>query len=70
MNKALKITINFLFVVLALLMAGLRLLSGQHYFTDIIGGLLASFTVLTALHSLNKYIESEKKEDNSQELLN
>ena len=66
MNKALKITINSLFIVLALLMAGLRLLSGQHYFTDIIGGLLISFTVLTAISSLRKYIEENQKEENNE----
>lgn len=68
MNKVLKIAINSLFIVLAILMAVLRLFSGQHYFTDIIGGLLISFTVLTAIDSLRRYIENEKKEDN-QELL-
>ena len=67
-NKGLKVLINCLFIILTLFMAGLRLLSGQHYFTDIIGGLLISFTVLSALHSLNKYIESEKIEENNQEL--
>ena len=66
MNKVLKITINSLFIVLALLMAGLRLLSGQHYFTDIIGGLLISFTVLAAISSLRKYIEENQKEENNE----
>ena len=66
MNKTLKIVINSLFVVLTFLMAGLRLFSGQHYFTDIIGGLLISFTVLTAISSLRKYIEENQKEENNE----
>ena len=66
MNKALKIVINCLFVILAFLMGGLRLFSGQHYFTDVIGGLLISFTILAALNSLKRYIESKKEEETNE----
>ena len=66
MNKALKVIINCLFVVLAFLMGGLRLLSGQHYFTDVIGGLLISFTILTALNSLKRYFENKKEEETNE----
>lgn len=66
MNKALKVIINCLFVVLAFLMGGLRLLSGQHYFTDVIGGLLISFTILTAINSLNRYFKNKKKEETNE----
>ena len=66
MNTALKVIINCLFVILAFLMGGLRLLSGQHYFTDVIGGLLISFTILTALNSLNRYFKSKKEEETNE----
>ena len=66
MNKTLKVIINCLFVVLAFLMGGLRLLSGQHYFTDVIGGLLISFTILTAINSLNRYFENKKEEETNE----
>ena len=66
MNKVLKVIINCLFVILAFLMAGLRLFSGQHYFTDVIGGLLISFTILLALNSLKRYIESQKEEETNE----
>ena len=67
MSKLLKVLVNIVFIIIAFLAAFFRLYSGQHYFTDIIGGLLISFTILAATNSLKRYIEQDKeevKEDN------
>ena len=62
MNDDLKLLINIFYMFSTIGMAALRLLSGQHYFTDIIGALLVSYTILFAVNSLYRYSKNEKSE--------
>ena len=62
MNDDLKLLINIFYMFSTIGMAALRLLSGQHYFTDIIGALLISYTILFAVNSLYRYSKNEKSE--------
>ncbi len=51
-NKTVQLVLTVLFaVMMALIVAG-RLLSGVHWFTDILGGLLLSAALLNAYHGL------------------
>ena len=61
-NKTVQLILTVLFaVMLALIVAG-RLLSGVHWFTDILGGLLLSTALLNAYEGLLKlWKRSEKK---------
>ena len=62
MHDDLKLLINIFYMFSTLGVAVLRLLSGQHYFTDIIGALLISYTILFAVNSLYRYFKNEKTE--------
>lgn len=62
MHDDLKLLINIFYMFSTLGVAALRLLSGQHYFTDIIGALLISYTILFAVNSLYRYFKNEKTE--------
>lgn len=62
MHDDLKLLINIFYMFSTLAMAGLRLFSGQHYLTDIIGGVLLSYTILFAINSLYRYLKNENKE--------
>ena len=67
MNDDLKLLINIFYMFSTLGMAALRLCSGQHYLTDIIGGVLISYTILFAINSLYRYLKNEEnteKENN------
>lgn len=64
MNKVVKIGVNCLFVVLAILAVVFRLFSGHHYFTDVIGGVLLSATIISCYISLKKYLENKEPENN------
>lgn len=63
MHDDLKLLINIFYMFSTFGMAALRLLSGQHYFTDIIGALLVSYTILFAVNSLYRYSKNEKTEE-------
>lgn len=65
MPTLVKVAINIAFVLLALAVTALRLGSGQHYLTDIIGGVLLSVTILACFISLNSYLNNLKKEENN-----
>lgn len=62
MHDDVKLLINIFYMFSTFGMAALRLFSGQHYFTDIIGGLLISYTILFAINSLYRYLRNEKTE--------
>ena len=55
-NKVTKILNILLFIIMLLTVIG-RLISGVHWFTDIIGGILISISLLKILHSLMHTIE-------------
>lgn len=63
MHDDLKLIINIFYMFSTFGMAVLRLLSGQHYFTDIIGALLISYTILFSVNSLYRYFKNAKTEE-------
>ena len=59
-NKTVRIVVNILFGVFTVAMIVGRLLSGVHWFTDILGGILLSSTLIMLYYSVNVYIESKQ----------
>lgn len=58
-NKSIRICINALCGAFAVLMVAGRLLSGVHWFTDILGGILLSATLVMVYFSANRFIGSK-----------
>jgi len=56
-NKTARIVVNILCGVFAGFMIVGRMLSGVHWFTDILGGILLSSTLIMLYYSVNVYIE-------------
>lgn len=65
-NKALRIVVNVLLSAFTIFMIIARFLSGVHWFTDILGGILLSSALIMLYYSVNVYIESKqiKQPDN------
>lgn len=59
-NKVVRIVVNILFGVFTVAMIAGRLMSGVHWFTDILGGILLSSTLIMLYYSVNVYIESKQ----------
>lgn len=59
-NKTVRIVINILLGLFTILMIVGRMLSGVHWFTDILGGMLISSALVMLYHSVNVYIESKQ----------
>lgn len=57
-NKTVRIVVNILSGVFTVSMIVGRMLSGVHWFTDILGGILLSSTLIMLYYSVNVYIES------------
>ena len=60
MNKIVKISVFCAVIALFMAMLVIRLLSGHHYFTDIVGALFLSINLLTIFDSLTRYFLTEK----------
>lgn len=61
-NKTLFIASFIEFGLLIVLMAILRMFSGHHYFTDVIGGILLGLFISSASYSVSAYLGELKKE--------
>lgn len=59
-NKTVRIVINTLFSIFTATMIIGRMLSGVHWFTDILGSILLSSTLIMLYYSVNQYIEFKK----------
>ena len=59
-NKTVRIVVNILLGIFTILMIVGRMLSGVHWFTDILGGMLISSALVMLYHSVNVYIESKQ----------
>ena len=59
-NKKVRIVVNILFGIFTVTMIIGRMLSGVHWFTDILGGVLLSGTLIMLYYSVNKYVESKQ----------
>lgn len=59
-NRSARITVNTLFAIFTAFMVIGRLLSGVHWFTDILGGILLSSTLVMLYCSANQYIYSKQ----------
>lgn len=57
-NKSLRMITNILFSLFTVLMIFGRILSGVHWITDILGGILLSSTLIMLYCSVTEYIES------------
>lgn len=57
-NKTVRIVVNILSGIFTVSMIVGRMLSGVHWFTDILGGILLSSTLIMLYYSVNVYIES------------
>jgi len=60
-NKSVRTVINIIFAMFTALMVIGRMLSGVHWFTDILGGILLSASVIMLYYSANQYIESKQE---------
>lgn len=60
-NKAVRTAVNILLGFTAAMVVG-RLLSGVHWVTDILGGILMSGTLVMLYYSVNVYIGSRKQQ--------
>lgn len=60
-NQKAKTVVNILSGVFTVSMIVGRILSGVHWFTDIVGGILLSSTLIMLYYSVNVYIELENK---------
>jgi len=60
-NKTVRIVVNILLGIFTILMIVGRMLSGVHWFTDILGGMLISSALVMLYHSVNVYIESKQQ---------
>ena len=63
-KKKLVITLDAISVVVMVIIVLGRLLSGMHWFTDIIGGILISLALVFIYHGVLKLIETRKSKDN------
>ena len=63
-KKKLVITLDAISVVVMVIIVLGRLLSGMHWFTDIIGGILISLALVFIFHGVLKLIETRKLKDN------
>lgn len=59
-GRTARITINTVSVIFMAVAVVGRLLSGVHWFTDILGGALLSSALVMLYYSVNKFIESKK----------
>jgi undecaprenyl-diphosphatase len=59
-NKTVRIVINTFFGVFTAFMVIGRMLSGVHWFTDILGGILLSTVLIMLYCSVNEYVESKR----------
>lgn len=59
-NKTVRTAINILLGIFTILMIVGRMLSGVHWVTDILGGMLISSALVMLYHSVNVYIESKQ----------
>lgn len=59
-NKTVRIVINTIFGFFTVTMIIGRMLSGVHWFTDILGGILLSSTLFMLYYSVNQYVESKQ----------
>lgn len=62
-NKVVKVLVISFICLLVVLMVVFRLLSGHHYFTDIVGAILLSANLLSIGYTLGKYLGIKKKEE-------
>ena len=62
-NKTMKIICYAEFGLLSILMAMLRSFSGQHYLSDIFGGVFLGFVLVTTIHELVRYYFKEIKQE-------
>lgn len=62
-NKTIRIVMNILFSVFTAVMVIGRMLSGVHWFTDILGGILLSTALIMLYYSVNQYIESKQLQE-------
>jgi undecaprenyl-diphosphatase len=60
-NKGMRVALQIASLVIAVLTAASRLLSGVHWFTDIIGGVLISLALVTFYSAVCELIESKKE---------
>lgn len=60
-NKGMRVALQIASLVIAVLTAASRLLSGVHWFTDIIGGVLISLALVTLYSAVCELIESKKE---------
>jgi|LSQX01.1.fsa_nt_gb undecaprenyl-diphosphatase len=60
-NQKARTVVNILSGVFTVSMIVGRILSGVHWFTDIVGGILLSSTLIMLYYSVNVYIELENK---------
>lgn len=63
-KKKLVITLDVLSIIIVAVTVIGRLLSGMHWFTDIIGGVLLSLALVFIYHGVLKLIETKKSKDN------
>ena len=61
-NKTIRIVVLSGVGALSILMFVLRLFSGHHYLTDLIGGALLATTVVLAFYSFFSFMENNKEE--------
>lgn len=59
-NKTLRLLVNIICIIFLVFMVIGRLLSGVHWFTDILGGILLSLALITLYRSLNQLIQKKK----------
>ncbi len=59
-NKTVRTAINILFGIFAAVIVIGRMLSGVHWFTDILGGILLSASLIMLYYSASQYIESKQ----------
>lgn len=61
-NKTVKNILNIFFSIFTASMIIGRMLSGVHWFTDILGGMLLSIALIMLYYSVNQYIESKEQQ--------
>lgn len=59
-NKIVRIIVNVVSAIIIIVTIVGRLISGVHWFTDILGGLLLSAVLLMLYYSINKLIEFKR----------
>ena len=61
-NKKATIFIKVMTYILCVIMTSIRLLSGEHWLTDIIGGILLALTLTSVYELLLSTIKNDKEE--------